>query len=258
MERKIIIIKALCFCGIGLCLLAALYCTTYLWDTGSEHRQSQKVFSDLAKQLADAEEASDMEDADKARFDAFLQMCETYPDMKAWIRIPDTKVDYPVMHRPAERDYYLHRNIDGAESSYGVPYLQENCYLGWSDNLIVYGHHMKNGDIFGSLGSYTDKGYWEEHPEIFLMTEDGEAAYEIFAVFKTSASVDNENMIRYHEFVDAQGTQDYDSFVSLVKKNAFYDTGITPEYGEQLLTLSTCEYTLDEGRLVVVARKKES
>ena len=248
--KKELIIRIVFVCGIGLCLVAALYCALYLKDTGMEHRRAQKQFVILSEKMPEEGES-------EQRLEAFLTMRRTYPDLTAWIRIPDTKLDYPVMQTPDEQDYYLHRNMDGEYSSYGVPYLQANCSTAESDNLIVYGHHMKNGDIFGSLSEYVDKSYWEEHPQIMLLTEDGEAVYDIFAVFKTTAAEDSPDAVVYHTIVKAEDSAAYIDFVKMVKEHSFYDTGITPLYGEQLLTLSTCEYTLEDGRLVVVARKKE-
>lgn len=185
------------------------------------------------------------------------KMKEDYPDLVGWLQIPQTKLDYPVMQTPQEPNYYLNKDMNGKKSSYGVPYLQENCDVDASDHLIIYGHHMKNGDMFGGLEAYQDVDYWKDNRSIFLWLEDGRREYEIFAVFKTSASVENTNIFYYNSFVNAEDEKAYDAFIKQVKGLAFYETYIVPEYGEQLLTLSTCEYTLEDGRLVVMAKRIE-
>ena len=105
--------------------------------------------------------------------------------------------------------------------------------------------------MFACLGDYTSKRAWENNSLIFFDTLTEYHTYKIFAVFKTSANLGQG--FRYHMFVDAANEQEFDEFVSTCKQLSFYDTGITPVYGDKLICLSTCEYTLDNGRLVVAA-----
>ena len=174
------------------------------------------------------------------------------PDLVGWMTIDGTPINYPVMQTPDRVDYYLHRNFEKKESSHGCLYVRESCdVFAPSDNLTIYGHHMKDGSMFASLDEYRKMEFWEEYPEIQFDTLYARQTYTIFAVFKTTASVGEG--FSYHRFEDAEDEAEFNEFVSTCKKLSFYDTGITPEYGDKMITLSTCEYSQDNGRLVVVA-----
>ena len=155
---------------------------------------------------------------------------EKNPDFWGWIKIDDTALSYPVMHTPEDPEYYLRRDFEGAYSQRGVPFLDGRCYDGCG-NYIIYGHYMKDGTMFGSLQAYAKPTYCEAHPTITLNTANGCAAYTVMA--------------------------DFAAYVEQVQKVALYDTGVKAQYGEQLLTLSTCSYHTDDGRFVVVAKKQE-
>ena len=185
----------------------------------------------------------------------FAQLYTTNNDLAGWIRIPGTRVDYPVMQTPDSPDYYLRRNFEKKKATHGCIYAEETCDLLHSDNVTIYGHYMRNGSMFAALGKYKKKAFWEEHKTILLDTLTQRRIYEIFAVFLTTASA--EKGFRYHTFIQADDRQTYDDFVSQCKALSLYDTGITPQYGDKLITLSTCEYSQTNGRLVVVARVAE-
>ena len=135
----------------------------------------------------------------------------------------------------------------------GTPYVQENCDIAESDNLVIYGHHIKGGKMFGALEDYKSKSFYEEHKTIQFDTFTEQAEYEIVAVFKTVAY--SSEGFRYYDFVDAENEEEFNSYVGKCKELALYDTGVTAEYGDRLITLSTCEYSAQNGRLVVVAKK---
>ena len=173
-------------------------------------------------------------------------------DTVGWIKIEGTDLDYPVMQTPDEANYYLYRDFDGNDSARGSIYAREECDINEpSDNITIYGHNMKDNSMFGCLDDYTNKATWENNSLIFFDTLTEYHTYQIFAVFKTSANVGEG--FTYHQFVDAETEEEFNEFVSTCKELAFYDTGITPQYGDKLICLSTCEYTLDNGRLVVAA-----
>ena len=130
--------------------------------------------------------------------------------------------------------------------------MQENCDIAESDNLVIYGHHIKGGKMFGALEDYKSKSFYEEHKNIQFDTLTEQEEYEIVAVFKTVAY--SSEGFRYYDFVDAENEEDFNSYVGKCKELALYDTGVTAEYGDRLITLSTCEYSARNGRLVVVAK----
>ena len=115
----------------------------------------------------------------------------------------------------------------------------------------MFGHNMKDGSMFATLNNYVNQYFWEDNQIILFDNLYEYHTYKIFAVFKTSASLGEG--FGYHKFVDAANEQEFNDFVSTCKKLSFYDTGITPVYGDKLICLSTCEYTLENGRLVVAA-----
>ena len=120
-----------------------------------------------------------------------------------------------------------------------------------SDNITIYGHNMLNGSMFAALLDYEDKDTWEYNPLIFFDTLYEYHVYKIFAVFKTTASIDEG--FKYHNMIDAYDQEEFDDFIATAKELSFYDTGITPKYGDKIICLSTCEYTLPNGRFVVAA-----
>lgn len=163
-------------------------------------------------------------------------------DVVGWISIPDTRINYPVMQTVDRPDYYLTRDFDGNSNKNGCLYVREQCNVFRpSDNLTIYGHHMKDMSMFAGLDYFWDKAFWETHQTFTFDTIYEEHTYQVFAVFRTSANVGEG--FAYHLFVDAANEADFDNFVTTVKQLSHYDTGITAEYGDKLLCLSTCEYT---------------
>ena len=184
----------------------------------------------------------------------YAQLYTMNSDLVGWICLPGTKLNYPVMQTPDSPDYYLKRDFYEKSSSHGCIYAKEDCDVaGGSDNITLYGHYMKDGSMFAPLGAYRKQDYWAQNRVIQFDTLQEHHTYEIFAVFVTTASVGQG--FRYHTFVQADTAQEFDDFVSQCKALSLYDTGITPQYGDKLITLSTCEYTQTNGRLVVVARR---
>ena len=169
-----------------------------------------------------------------------------------WIKMEGTQMDYPVMQTPDDPNYYLYRNFDKNDSARGSIYAREVCDINEpSDNITLYGHNMADGSMFASLNAYTSKYAWDTNPLIGFDTLYEYHTYKIYAVFKTSANIGEG--FSYHKFVDAANEQEFNDFVKKCKELSFYDTGITPVYGDKLIALSTCEYTLNNGRLVVCA-----
>lgn len=167
-------------------------------------------------------------------------------DCIGWLSIPDTAVDYPVMHTPDSPQKYLRRNFYGEYSASGVPFLDSRCSLD-GDNLIVYGHNMKNGMMFAGLRGYTGSDFRAEHGQIHLQTAGGLTVYEVFAVVITN------NVDPWYAFTTAGNEKAYGEAVSAILAQASYTSGMVPEYGRQLLTLSTCYGSSKSGRLLVIA-----
>ena len=152
--------------------------------------------------------------------------------------------------------YLLFQHEYKEYSSYGCPYVQEDCdVLKPSDNLVIYGHHMNNGSMFADLEKFKDEDFWREHKTIAFNTLTEKNEYEILAVFKTVVYTDSPEAFKYYRFTDAQSPEEFDAYIDKCKELSLYDTGVSAEYGDKLITLSTCEYSRTNGRLVVVAKK---
>ena len=177
-------------------------------------------------------------------------------DMVGWIKIEDTKINYPVMQSKDNPNFYLKHGFDKAYTDYGCPYIQENCDVDIpSDNLIIYGHNMKDSSMFSGLMNYTDKSFWESHKTISFDTLTEKCDYEIIAAFKTVVYTDSPESFKYYQFINADTGDEFNAYITKCKELALYDTGVTAEYGDKLITLSTCEYSRNNGRMVVVAKK---
>ena len=182
----------------------------------------------------------------------YAPLYEMNSDMAGWIRIENTKVNYPVMHTPGRTDYYLRRNFQGQTSDWGALYAREECDLNDpSDNVTIYGHNMKDGSMFAGLNAYRDQDYWRSHRYIQFDTLTEHHTYEIFAVFVTTASVGKG--FDYHDFINARDEMEFDTFIAKCLSLSLYGTDIVPQYGDKIICLSTCEYTTENGRLVVAA-----
>ena len=175
-------------------------------------------------------------------------------DIIGWIKIDGTNIDYPIMQNG---DYYLHKDIYKNYSSHGTPYLAPFCNLKKSDNLIIYGHHMKDNTMFSQLEKYKNYNFYLNHKYIkFFTIEDGktiENNYEVMIAFKTIAYSDEG--FRYYNYTDFQNYEDYAEFVENCRNLEFYYTGVVGTHQDKYITLSTCEYSQKNGRMVVVAKK---
>ena len=180
-----------------------------------------------------------------------LALHEENPDCIYWLTIPDTVIDYPVMFRPQDKDYYLRRDFYGDYSGSGTLYMDEDCDPEWGDNLIIYGHHMNNGTMFAALENYKSREFYEAHPQITLQTLHGEETYRVMAVFTTPVYTGND--FAYYNFTVTGDPTVYENFVRECLSRSLYETGETAVYGLRLLTLSTCEYSQKNGRMVIVA-----
>ena len=186
----------------------------------------------------------------------YAKLYEQNSDIVGWIRIDDTQMNYPVMQSPQEPNFYLKHGFDKEYTDYGCPYMSESCDVNKpSDNLIVYGHHMKNGTMFSDLEKFKSKEFWEEHKTLRFDSLYVKQTYEVIAVFKTAVYTGSENEFKYYQFIDAATKEQFDGYIQRAKEKAFYDTGVSAEYGDKLITLSTCEYSGQNSRLVVVAKK---
>lgn len=173
-----------------------------------------------------------------------------------WLEIEGTNINYPVL-QGTDNEFYMKNNYKKEKSKDGSIFLDKS--YNWdipSSNLLLYGHNNKNGIMFQDLLKYKNEDFYKEHTKIKFTTNKEDNVYEIISVFYSRVYYKSEkNVFRYYYFVNANNEQEYNDFVNNAKKSSIYDTGINANYGDQLLTLSTCEYSQEDGRFVVVAKK---
>jgi len=242
---------------IGLFGIAGLTSIAFLLMYAAQSKQQAHLYSNLAavrKQDTQQGIASQSSVQPTSR-NLYLENA----DMIGWIQIEGTSIDYPVMQTPADPHYYLKHDFEKNYTDYGCPFMQADCdALAPSDNLIIYGHNMKDGSMFADLAKYRSKDFWQNHKTVWFATELGSRAYEIFAVIHTTVQADDADAFPFYRFVDAAAPEDFADYVSACQARALYDTGISAEYGDKLLTLSTCDNITDDGRLLVIANQAET
>lgn len=265
----------------GVCFVAAIACFVwYFWSDFTNHR-GDKANEYLKMLKENPSEAVDMvsndtffqEDAPELAAGSadVVQVTggETPPvlpeyeaivaehgDFAGWITIEGTKVDYPVMLTPWDTDYYLRRNVNGEEDINGTLFMDARTNLAQrSTNIIIYGHNMKSGAMFGSLKNYLDEDYWRAHKEITFDTIYEKGTYEIFAVCLAEVQYRDSDGFRYYDFIQADSEEEFSDYLdNIIQLSVFTGTDL-PVYGDELLTLSTCNSFAEDGRLFLVAKK---
>lgn len=179
-------------------------------------------------------------------------------DMAGWLLVPGTNIDYPIMWTPEDENYYLYRAFDKSDNVNGSLILDTDSSLNpLTTNLIIHGHNMKSGAMFGNLTDYESKDYYEDHKQIILYTEECQRNYEIIAVFRSQVYKKSDDVFKFYKFFQADTQAEFDDFYQNIKELSAYDTGVTAEFGDRFITLSTCVYHVTNGRFVVVAKEIE-
>ena len=197
----------------------------------------------------------DGEPEPKEVLEEFKDLLNINQRLIGWVKIDDTNIDFPVV-QTVDNEYYLTHNLYQEYDKNGTIFMDADCdVLKPSTNLILYGHHMRSGKMFGQLDRYEKESYWKEHPYIQFDTIYEKCTWQIMYVFRSKVYSQEEIVFKYYQFIDANGEQEFNSNMQEMAALSLYDTGVTAEYGDQLLTLSTCDYEEKNGRFVVVAKK---
>ena len=260
----------------AILLVLVLICAGMLWHVGSAKRDFQKLSQQVSAaapttqpvpsepQTAPSETAATEETIpatqppqEKTILPQYEQLHQQNPEFFGWLTIPDTRIDYPVMYSPEEPQKYIHADFDGNYSYPGTPFLDGHCDEN-SENYIIYAHNMLDGSMFRSLMKYENKAYWEKHPTIQFNTLYEEGEYEVLAAFYDKVYKKTDNVFKFYQFINAADQEDFDAAMAAYREKQLYDTGVTAQYGDQLITLVTCAYHTENGRFVVVARRAAS
>ena len=225
--------------------------TTYIIKNKRQDKKQNEIFKELENIIADEPIEENKQEQKEEKIN-LQNLYNINNDFIGWLKIEDTNISYPIMQTNRDRkDYYLKRNFYKQYSELGTPYIAEYCNVLTSDNVIIYGHHINKHRMFGELEKYKNKEFYNNHKIINFNSIYENANYEIIAVFKTIAYTG----FNYYKFEKASTKNEFDTFIKKCIKLSFYETENIAEYGDKLLTLSTCEYSNKNGRLVIVAKK---
>lgn len=241
------IMRKIVYTIITILLIGLVLISSYLiFKEKKQNEKQENTFEDLIEIVEE-----NIEKQEERKID-INKLYEENKDIVGWLKIDNTTINYPIMQNINDPNYYLRRDFYKNYSSYGTPYMAKQCNLN-SDNIVIYGHHMKNNKMFGELEKYKSKDFYNNHKIITFTTLEKEYSYEIFAVFKTT--VYTKNTFRYYENINFENKKMYNDFINICKDKSLYQTGIEIKDKEKLITLSTCEYSNKNSRLVIVARK---
>lgn len=190
------------------------------------------------------------------------------PDMIGWLKIEDTLIDYPVVQTPEDENKYLYLDFYGEENSNGTLIMDTDSTVGVgtaeydykdgvkpSTNLIIHGHTMKSGEMFGNLNYYEDAEYGAEHNIICFDSLYESREYELISVFYTQIYYPEDDVFKFYKFFQADTQEEFDDWYNNIKEMSLYDTGVTAELGDEFITLSCCSYQVEDGRFVVVGKR---
>ena len=273
---------------MAVCAVVFVCCAIYLIKYYSASKKSEDTYSDL-RGLIDADmelpvdlstvafddasgsDSSDKNSSDKAKdseqyfteikgrkvYKKYAALYEKNQEFIGWLTLPDTVIDYPVMQTPGDEEKYLHLDFDGNYSSAGTPFADTDSSIEpASDNIIIYGHNMNTKKMFYELTNYDSEEFYKEHKIIIFDTIYGPGRYEVVAAFRTQAyPKETTAVFKYYEFFNAESREDFDAYIESCRALTPYTMDSTAEYGDKLITLSTCAYHSETGRFVVVAKR---
>ncbi len=210
---------------------------------------------DEYKELRKYTEKKKEKDPDKCPIKVnFKKLRKINPDVVGWIHIPHSQISYPIV-QGKDNEYYLHRTFEGKSNFAGSIFLASECRADFlSANSVVYGHNLRNGNMFGMLKKYYDTKYnekanYKKRKIIWIITPDKEREYTIFSAREISVKTDMEAYT-----IDFGTVEEYDAFLKNAKAKSLYDTGVPVDTSNYVLTLSTCTSTTETGRFIVVAK----
>lgn len=230
-------------CGIG-------YTIYYLYNSYKDKKDNTNILNNVIV---------DDTPVTEEKTEKMLQLEELQKENNeiiGWLEIEDTNINLPVC-QTTDNDFYLTHNYKKEKSKGGSLFLDKNFDLiNGSSNYLIYGHRNTQGLMFEDLLKYSKEDFYNNHKTIKFTTNKDDSIYEIMSVFYSRVYYKKEkDVFRYYNFVNANNEEEYNDFVNNCKKSSIYNTGVTANYGDQLLTLSTCEYSQEDGRFVVVAKK---
>lgn len=249
-----------------LCGITAIGCFSYFGVYSYFSDRTQMDYEELASlkgnyALAGAAAApvtihyTDEEEVELTVLPEYETLYNKNKKLIGWLKIDDTNIDYPVM-QTANNEYYLDHNFNQEYDKNGSLFMDAACdVVHRNTNLIIYGHHMKSGKMFGNLNNYSSKDYCEKHSTIRFDTIYEKGLYQVMYVFRSRIYNEDEVVFKYYQFFDSASEKEFESNMQEMAALSLYDTGVRAAFGDELLTLSTCDSSEPDGRFVVVAKR---
>lgn len=213
------------------------------------------------EQQADAvqEPGESLEERFLSRIAGYETLYGMNSDFVGWIQIEGTKIDYPVVQSKDRPDYYLKRNFEQENSAYGTPYLMEQCEIGeQGTNLLIYGHHMKNGSMFAALEGYRDEAFYREHPYIRFDTLTEASLYEVAGAWLIPNASSAAYVEELYDLLFPGSEEEFLSGWNAAGRRLYVNQGIELDYDDKLIALVTCDYSYNDSRIVVLGRRLEA
>lgn len=254
-KRRIIVILASIVAALSFGYFGVYYFymarTDLNYESLTELKEKNSNYYNIQETVQVHKTSNDMPDI----LPEYQMLYEKNKKLIGWLKIDDTIIDYPVM-QTSNNEYYLDHNFNQEYDKNGSIFMDYNCSVyPRSTNLIIYGHHMKSGKMFGQLQKYAKESYYKEHKIIQFDTIYEKGTYEIMYVFRSQVFNENDMVFKYYQFINANSGVEFDSYMDEMKKISLYETGVNAKYGDSLITLSTCDNSQEDGRFVVVAKK---
>lgn len=246
MKKKYIVISVIIILVAAIC--AAIGIRQYLLQ-----RNAGDQYEEIREEVGTGvpEEEPEPEDTPVEIPIDFAALQERNPDVYAWITVPGTSVDYPILQSETDNSYYLTHTIDGEEKPEGSIYTENYNSKDFEDpNTIIYGHNMKNGSMFRTLHDYMDKSFFDTNREVIIYTPDAIRHYQIFAAYL----YDNRHILQSYDFSNPDVYQQYlNEIFSIRDMNSFIDTDTAVGVDDKIITMSTCYGTQHDVRYIVQA-----
>lgn len=277
-----------------ICIFNLILTGVYFVDKGMDNRKIKEQQIIMIKQKEDGKQENEkeivlpmigsaevlnninfnmeilMELSEATILQEYQSLYEENMDLIGWLMVPDTNINYPVMQTPGNEDYYLSYGFDKKENINGCLILDTDSIAGIgiiennyteiggmvpSTNLIIHGHTMKSGMMFGGLKKYEEESYGIAHSFICFDSLYEKQEYELISAFYSQVYRKSEDVFKYYYFFQADTEDEFNDWYENIKNLSLYDTGVNAEYGDTFITLSCCSYQVENGRFVVVGKR---
>jgi len=254
--KKINVIQIICFVTLVVGIIYISYYIQENYRTYKNNREIAKMFENMSVENKTQLIESNVMQYDVERVLKVKELQKENSEIVGWIEIENTNINYPLV-QANDNNFYITHNYKKEKSKNGAIFVDKDYSFNLpSTNLLIYGHNNKNGTMFEELMKYKDEDFYKTHKTIRVTTLTDDFKYEIISVFLSRVYYKHEkDVFRYYYFVNANNQEEFNYYVENSKKYSLYDTGKSAVYGDELLTLSTCEYSQVDGRLVVIAKK---